>query len=347
MKELDTYFEIEPCGEIGDIDGRSNYRKLDLTSYQKIQISGLLQQAPGMVAANAVSKAYTINFPKGLPKACHLMEYKAGGVGTPIHGADGKIVTHASLEEMSFQAAVLNAFNAMAVVSGQYFLSQINNELRAINQTVDRILEFLYGDKKAELMAEVSFTQYAYRYYSSIMEHSDQRIATITSLQEAKKVAMKDIEFYMSDLSSIINTKTESDMTVLTHKMLQIKDCLELSMQLYVMSSLLEAYYSQNDDENYICGLEEDIVTYIGKCEKRILSCFSMLRSHIQNVKEGLFNKFDKADLLEKANSIIDQFSKGSETDLCKSLRLALHVRGQKTEYYVDNDKKVIYLKTA
>lgn len=57
----------------------------------------------------------------------------------------------------------------MSIASGQYFLSEINNNLSAINQKADKILEFLYGDKKAELMSEVSFVNFAYQNYNSIM----------------------------------------------------------------------------------------------------------------------------------------------------------------------------------
>ncbi len=43
------------------------------------------------------------------------------------------------------------------------------------------------------------------------MGHNEQRAATIVSLQEAKKVAMKDIEFYLCDLDSTINSKSSID----------------------------------------------------------------------------------------------------------------------------------------
>ena len=45
---------------------------------------------------------------------------------------------------------------------------------------IDKILEFLYGEKKAELMSEVSFVKYAYQNYGSIMGCNPQRIATIS-----------------------------------------------------------------------------------------------------------------------------------------------------------------------
>ena len=65
-------------------------------------------------------------------------------------------------------------------------------------------------------------------------------------------------------------------------------------IQLYSMSSLLEIYYSQNYDADYISNVEEEAITYVGKCEKRMLSCFSKLSTHIQNFKEGPLKKIDK-----------------------------------------------------
>ena len=173
----------------------------------------------------------------------------------------------------------------------------------------------------------------------------EQRIATIASLQEAKKVAMKDIEFYMEDLNAKVDAKRGDNIEDLTVKTQQTKECLELSMQLYVMASILEVYYSQNDDAQYIDGVEDDIVAYIGKCEKRILSCFSMLRTHIQTSRDGLINKLDKNALLKSVDPVIESLSKGSETDLCKSFREALRSQNRKTEYYIDDD--AVYLKAS
>lgn len=195
-------FKIEPSDRGEDIRQSANFKELKLNPSQKIQVSGLFQQLPSLMAAETVSKAYILKFPEGISGPCHPMQYVDGGIGTPILSVDGKIVNHASLQNLSGQAVALSAFNAMSIASGQYFLSQINNELKAISQSIDKILEFLNGDKKAELISEVSFVKAAYQKYSSIMSHEQQRLAMIVSLQESRKVAMKDIEFYMSDLDS-------------------------------------------------------------------------------------------------------------------------------------------------
>lgn len=43
--------------------------------------------------------------------------------------------------------------------------------------------------------------------FHPLLAHDEQRVATIASLQEAKKVAIKDAEFYMNDLDLTVNGK--------------------------------------------------------------------------------------------------------------------------------------------
>lgn len=337
-------FEIIPCDKMADIESNPRFKKLELTSSQKIQMGGLIQQLPAVAAAGTLSGCYMVQFPEGLPHV--LTQLKQGGLSTMVKGENGRIAGSASLYSVEAQAAVFGAFNVMSIVSGQYFLAQINSELKTMNQNIDKILEFLYGDKKAELISEVNFVKSAYQNYSSIMEHEQQRFATLVSLQESKKVAMKDIEFYMSDLDSIVNTKRDSDIVAWIDKIFQSRDCIELSIQLYFMSSLLEIYYSQNYDAVYISNVEEESVTYIGKCEKRMLSIFSKLGAHIQNLKEGPLKKIDKPALEKKVNMVIDSFSRGTESEVLKSIRSVLHASETKAEYYVNSNGN-LYLRTA
>lgn len=342
-------FEITPCEQIADIESKTGFKKLTLTSAQKIQMGGLIQQLPSVMATGALSNAYILRLPEGISGV--PMHYKAGGIGTPLQGADGKIVGHGFLQNPSAQAAVLGMVNIMSIASSQYFLAEINSELKSINQKIDKILAFLYGEKKAELMAEISFTKYAYQNYNSIMEHEQQRLATIISLQEARKVAMKDIEFYMLDLDNAANGKdvsgkNTSDIEELIGEANKTKDCLVLSMQLYSMSSLLELYYSQNYDAAYIHNLEEDVIEYVSKCESRMLSDFSMLKTLILTYKESMLKKVNKPALLEQVEMVINQFGEGKESDMRKSLRAALHASERKAEYYIGGNGK-LYLKTA
>ena len=286
--EKDLNFELAPCDRNFDLDAKSGLTKLELTPAQKGKVSALFSQMPAMLASETMAHAYVLKLPEGLSGMNSLMSYRSGGLGTPIMGENGKIVAHASLHGVSDQALLLSCFTAMSIASGQYFLTQIHSELKMMRMNLDKILEFLYGDKKAELMAEISFVKYAYQNYNSIMSHEAQRTATIASIQKAKKVAMKDIEFYMNDLDSAAKTKDNSELICTVNKAFQIKESLELSMQLYVFSNLLELYYSQNADSSYIKYVEADVSSYIDKCEKRMLSSFSVLDAFVRDYKGNL-----------------------------------------------------------
>ncbi|MDE6019774.1 MAG: hypothetical protein K2H01_02075 [Ruminococcus sp.] len=341
---MDKNFEIKPVEEIKDVERRPEYKKLNFTSAQKMHLSALYQQLPTVMAADALNNAYILKMPEGLSTACHPMVYKTGGIGNIIQDTNCKIVGHGSLHDLSAQATILGMFSIMSIASGQYFLTKINSELTKINQKIDKILEFLYGNKKAELMAEVSFVKYAYQNYSSIMNHEYQRTATIASLQNAKKVAMKDIEFYIGDLDYTISSKSESNIDKLVDKAFSIKESLEFSMQLYGMSSLLEVYYSQNFDSQYLKYVENDISTYMDKCEKRMLNNFSALKVLAQNANGFLFMKVDTSSIEKKIDGFIESLTQGEESEIRKSLKKSLNAVTRESEYYITMNGDV-YLK--
>ena len=184
-------FEIEIFEDNIDFSNRKDLIKLELTSSQKMHTSALLNAAPSL-AAIGTKNACVLHLPDGITTS-DLMKYGNGGLGNIYYRPDGKIAGQAPLELLGKQQVIMGAFTAMSIASGQYFLSEINSNLTAINQKIDKILEFLYGDKKAELISEVSFVNFAFQNYGSIMECDHQRTATIISLQGARKVAMKDI----------------------------------------------------------------------------------------------------------------------------------------------------------
>lgn len=337
-------FVINPCETILDLDDPSHYTKMETTLSQKMQVNVFLQNMPLAITAGVMSNAYIVSFPEGLPHT--LTALKQGGFSSIVK-VDGKFAGSASFYEMSAQTIILGAFTAMSVATGQYFMAQINKKLNLINQKMDKILEFLYGDKKAELMSEISFVQYAYQNFASIMEHDTQKIATISSLQEAKKVAMKDIEFYLGDLDAKVAEEARgfSNLGMIIENAFQIRDSLDLSIQLYIMSSLLEMQFAQNMDKGYISYLEAEIITYIDKCDKRILSNFSSLKGRVDAYKAKPMEKVDKIPSVTKISELIDSLNSGVESDIRKAIRVALHASEKKEEYLVSKDGDIYTLK--
>lgn len=339
--QLDGNFEIKPVNEKIDFENRERFQKLVLTGEQKSRINAMMQYVPAAMSSASMGQAYIVKFPEGVVGT--LTKLKQGGFGSMIKGADGQFVGNASLYQLSEQAAFLGGFTAMSCVTGQYFLSEINNKLRMIKMNLDKILEFLYGDKKAELLSEISFAKYAYRNYNSIMACDQQRIATITSLQEAKKVAIKDVEFYMVDLDTAVNTKENSDVKMWVDRTLQIKDSLDLSMQLFIMSSLLEVYYAENYDSRYLQYLEKEITAYLEKCEKRMISGFSALSMRIGEHKGKLWEKVDTQEYKQRVDILLESLHNNEETPMKEIVHSALEKISQEEEYYVHDGE--VYLK--
>ncbi len=337
----DIEVNVKPCTDI-DLN-TEKYTKLKLSPYQKSSMSLLFQQIPNLTVASALSNAYIVSFPEGLPHT--LMQLKNGQYATPIMGSKG-IVGSAGLTPLQTHAVLLKAFSAMSVVTGQYFLVEINKKFELVNEKIDKIMNFLYGDKKAELISEISFVQYANANYNTIMAHDEQRAATIISLQNAKKTAMKDIEFYMSDLdNSLVSRPKDSD----TNNILQIKESLNLSLQLFVMSSIMEVFYSQNFDKDYLSSVIDFATFYINKCEKRILADFSKLKAYRNENKPNLIKNVTNkpnTEIDDNIDATINSLNSGNKSPILESLisSLSIYDRTDSVNYYLDNSGDV-YIK--
>lgn len=323
------------------------YTKIDIPSSQKGQISALFQQIPTMMAGEALSNSYILKWHDGLPHELVKFHDHGGYMAVARDPATGRFTQFAEVYPGVDRAAIAYGFTAMSLVTGHYFLSEINSQMRVMNQSIDRILEFLYGDKKAELLSEISFARYAHQNFASIMGHEDQRRATIQSLQEAKKTAMKDIEFYLGDLETAVTSKKESDVESLVNRAFRIKECLELSIQLYVSSNVLEVFYAENYDPEYLRYVETDSVAYISKCEKQELGDFAVLREKVNAANQPkIGKKIDKEGLLRSINRTIDELSKDVKPEIEQGLHHALHAVERPAECCISADGSV-YLKRA
>lgn len=330
-----AHFDIVPCSTNYDFDNKNRFTKLAMTSGQRMQLSGLAQQIPAAMAGNAMANAYLVRFPEGLPHT--LTALKQGGFGSMLKGEGGTIVGSASFFEMTTQAALLNVFTAMSAVTGQYFLAEINSRMDKMNQKLDKILEFLYSEKKAELLAELNFVRYAHQNFTSIMTRDSHRLATIIGLQNSQKIALKDIEFYTNDLDATATAKAKNyeELVDLCASAQRIHNCLDLSMQLYVAASLLEVYYSDNFDKFYLKNVDDMVSLYIGRYERQALASFSKLKARIEDIKPTSLKKVDKAPVHAQLQNLIDRLNQDEESVMRKTLHSVLYATNQNTEYYL------------
>lgn len=339
-------FTLDCCAASVDLSDGRKFSRLHLNDEQRLRLGALMQQLPLAVAAGSLANAFVARFPKGVPHT--LVRLKQGGFLGMLRDASGQFSDAVPLYPLHSAAAAMGAMSAIAAVSGQYFLTQINSELTLVNGKLDDILGFLYGDKSAELIAQINFVKYAHANYGSIMMSDVQRQATLTNLQTARTVAMKNIEFYLIDLESTVK-KGVNDFHALRkqkEKALLIKDSIELSRQLYVLSGILEVYYAQNYDPDYLNYVEDEMVSYINKCDRKIAGGLSELVGAIRGFKPR--NPFEAtAGREEMAKALSDAllpYSGDKDSPVRISLRKSIEALRSQAELYIDAENNV-YLK--
>ena len=319
-------FSVQPITDKRDFQDSSKFKKLDI---DKSHISMLTQSVMPALASGTLANAYSVSFPAGVPHS--LMKYNTGGFGSPIMGEKG-IVGHAAFHPLTASAAVMGVFTVLSAVTGQYFLSEINRKLDKISQNVSAVLNFLYGDKKAELISELTFVQYAQTNYTSIMLHEQQQIATITGIQNAKKVAVKDIEFYLRDLEEAVgqNIDKPAPRGECIDKTTQIYQSLELSMQLFMMCCILEVYYAQNFEHEYLDFIINNASEYVALYRNKIRTSISLLKGRIEQLKDKPELQPDK----ERVNKLLEALPSGENTDR-QQLHEVLYAPLKKTEIFL------------
>lgn len=339
-------FSIEKTSSNIDLHNSEKYTRIRLNSAQKMRMSGLLSQFSQSVETGLLSQAYCVKFPAGLPHT--LTALKQGGAGSMVR-ENGKFAGSASFYSLSAQAVVFSAFTTMSAVTGQYFLTRINSELEIVNDKLDDILSFLYGEKKAELIAEIEFLKYAHDNFGSIMLHDQQCLATIHSLQEARKVAISDIEFYLCDLDAVSqkSIRDYSDLCNQTNKAFQIKNCIELSRQLYVMAGVLELFYAQNYDEDYINYIEQELIECINKCDNRIIGSLSRIQGKHTGYKAKPLEKVENREkYVQSIEEKLEEYKNEKDSSIRIALKKSLDSLNEKETYYISGEGE-LYIKNA
>lgn len=333
--------ELKPCSFVPNFSDTRQFKKLDSGSAAKMRISSLVQNLPAMATAGALAGGdiYVATFPKGIPHVLAPFADGSGFMNVVRNPQNGQFMAQARLNPLEDYAVVAGAFAVMSIATSQYYLTAINSKLTHLQCGVDKILEFLYGDKKAELMSEVMFTKYAYENFASIMQHSEQRAATIASLQNSKKIAMKDLEFYVYDLDKL-SDNIGKDIPAAAEEALNLKSSLDLTAQLYAMSGITETYYAQNTDAEYLSYAEREMTSYIDWAENHIKIDFAKIYNAVNK------NKSIKEEDKQKFDAIMNEFNAKGERPLQKSLKEALHALEQPAIYYIRSDGEVFVEQT-
>lgn len=332
--------EVSSCEVPLDFSDTSRFRKIEFPEQAGITANSLLQLIPASLAADAASNTYVLRFPNGIQGT--LMNLHQGGQSATIMDTTGHIAGSASLYKVNpLSVAAFQMFSVASFATGQYFLADISSKLTEVNRKLDDILAFLQASKRTELLSELTFVKYALANYATIMLSEPQRMATIGNLQRAKIKAVADMEFYAEELENATAAKNLENQigTILQHKR-----TIDLTSQLYSISTIMESYYAQNWDATYTKYLKDETEDLMGLIEKRVSTAIGTYANTIRDAhKENPVTKKTKP-FSETEKTLLhtsEILTNRTKNPLVDTIQEALNKPFESSELYLRSDGSV------
>lgn len=266
-----------------DLLDTRRWRKLD--SDAAIELLGLLHSIPAAATALSMSQ-YKVCFPKGIPANSHLLRKANGHFQPTLADENGQFVANAEILDASIQKIAYSVFQVLSIVTQQYYLHEINQQMTDLREKLDQVLDFLYTDKACELYAEAQAIQAIYQNYASIMNHPEQRIIALQTIQHAKILAERNTQFYIRDIGRLSNSVVK--------EVKSVRDDLNSytqTLSLYGICSALEILLSQNFDESYLAYIEKDLKTHYDQHNmniSKLKGCVEVAAKALKNEKPAI-----------------------------------------------------------
>ncbi|AFY69300.1 hypothetical protein Pse7367_1001 [Thalassoporum mexicanum PCC 7367] len=176
-------------------------------------LNRILGTIPSVASAFALSQSFRIIMPAGvLGNLMHLVKDPAmsGLLTTSVVGSSGGIVATAGLASMTGFVAPLVVWTILAFLTGQFFLSHIERNTRAIFEQLQKILFFLVAREESDLRARIEFLRYVSDNFRALRENSEMRIATLTNLQKVNTESLASLKLWTYNIQNELSDITQS-----------------------------------------------------------------------------------------------------------------------------------------
>lgn len=176
-------------------------------------LSRALGSVPQIASAIALSQSFRIVMPAGV--VGYLMplvkdQAMRGLVTTSIIGGSGQVIGTAGLASMGAFVAPVIVWTILAFLTGQFFLTQIQRNTRAIFEELRNILYFLVAKEESELGGRIEFLHYVSLNFNAISHNSDVRIATLSNLQKITTESLAGLRLWTLNIERELDDISES-----------------------------------------------------------------------------------------------------------------------------------------
>ena len=168
----------------------------------------LLNQLPNLLGERQLAGAYKVVIPDGVTGS--LMQMKSNGLlTTSIIGESGKIAGQAGLQSLSSVANPLAVFNVASMITGQYFMAQINNSLTALTENVAQVQRQIDASEESTVYAASIFLQEMKNDWSLILSSNEMRnVFVLSALRTINEITASAYYFVNRVDSNFSEVKT-------------------------------------------------------------------------------------------------------------------------------------------
>lgn len=245
----------------------------DKTGYMKLEsgmaarVNSIMQFLPDLIgdAINNSGDVYRVIYDKSKGVLQESTKYPGQYLANVVSpDSNNGIKELARLQKLSMAPQVVSGiFSVMSMVTGQYFMTQINNHLSSIEERVASIQEFLENDKKSKLQSEEEFLKMTQKSLQFILENESQKQATIASIQKIRMDSLAGVNFYRMQIEGLMNTSNKKDKVEDIIKNVYNTCCsiyeYWYSLYLYCFAVYLEPVVAQNYNSEYLNMQKDDI----------------------------------------------------------------------------------------
>ncbi|MBO5517516.1 MAG: hypothetical protein J6A42_05515 [Firmicutes bacterium] len=182
---------------------------------------------------------------------------------------------------------VLGAFTAISAVTGQFFLAEINNNLRSIEDGLDEIRNFLSSGERGKITAGETTVGSYIRDIQSINGNSQRKAAVITNLETLRTEALGYCNSYAERVQDIKSNLTKKGKKgSFKRAIVAAEQNLPLywrAINLYGKASFLQAVLVEETSPNYLENLYADLSGLKHRYLKDYSICNDALQSSINN----------------------------------------------------------------
>lgn len=275
------------------------YRKMDFD--EKCYFAPIFQFAPQIVVnkinKNTVEqgfKAATDNsFKCILDPSMHLATIKGTTdvyIGGALDNTTNKVAGQARWLKNDSVLAIsnapqlaLNAFNALSIVTGQYFMAEINVKLSEIKDGIDGIKEYIDAIKQSELETALQDLFEILDHVRYIKNDRERVRTTLIQIDGIRKVSKEGINLYKKQIEKIMRNATVSDKeTIIKNNTEELKKNVvqyRYAVYIYNLAQILKIYLNNITDTEELSLYRDEISALV----KQYKNMFKEVTTRIEN----------------------------------------------------------------